>query len=116
MGGHPDFLAGLETFRIAGLPLARRHFVTENNLRMRHFNPAEHVIHAFDKNPALYSRFVSWWISNLAAKSPIDGKSRKASQQRKSEAEHPAPRHTNCDAKLPGGGGLLSRNTQVQDE
>lgn len=105
MGCYPDFLAGLETFRIAGLPLARRHFVTENDLRMRHFNPTEHVIHALNKNPAFNCWFVSRWISNHASKGSINGKCRKASQQRKSETEHPAQLHNivmpSCRAAFP---------------
>lgn len=104
MSSHPDFLAGFKALRIAGSMLTGRHFFTENDLGMGHFNPAKHVIHAFDENPAFNRRYVSWRIGDFAAKCSIRRKrSREPDHQYKTKTQHPARHHNYCDAKLPGG-------------
>jgi len=76
MGGNPDLLPFDQAIRVAAMPLAgSRYFVAIHDFSVRHLHPPQHLISAFDKNPALYRRHISWRISYLAAEGSINGKS-----------------------------------------
>jgi len=73
MGRYPDFLACPETIHIAVMALAGRDFLSIDNLSMGDFYPAQHVISALDKNPALDRGLTGRRIGDLAAERSIDG-------------------------------------------
>ena len=107
-GGYPDFLAWLETISIAGVALAGRYFFSIHDLSVSDFHPAQHAISALDENPALDHRHVGWGIGDFAAEGAIGRRcGGRVRQQSKSETQHPAQLHTNCDAELPSGVPLL---------
>ena len=104
MGRYPDLLASPETICFAIMTLAGRHFVSINDLCMGHLHPAQHVISALDKDPAFDRRLTCRGIGNLAKECPVDrGCGGPECQQPKSETQHKAQLHSNCDAELPGG-------------
>ena len=115
MRGYPDFLAGFETVRIAGTMLAGRHFFAENNFSVRHFNPAQHVVHALNENPAFDHWFIRRRISDFAAKRSIRSRRPWNGQQGPDgKKHHPAEQpHVYSDAEL-WSGVALSRNTPAQ--
>ena len=104
MGRYPDFLACLETLCIAVMALAGRYFFSINDLSVGDFHSAQHAISALDENPALDRRLTGWGIGDFATERPVGrGCSGRVSQQPKSETQHPAHLHSNCDAELPSG-------------
>lgn len=104
MGRYPDFLACLQAICVARMALAGRYFFSIHDLSVGDFHPAQHAISALNKNPALYHRLTRRWIGYLAAEGPIGRRcARCVRQQPKSETQHPAQLHTNCDAELPSG-------------
>lgn len=71
MGRYPDFLACPEAICFATMALAGRYFLSINDLGVRYFHPAQHVISALDKDPALDRRFTCRGIGNLAEERPV---------------------------------------------
>ena len=93
MGGNPDFLPFDEAVRIAVMALAGcRYFFAIDDFCVRHFHPPQHLVSAFDEDPAFYRRLVCRRIGDLATERSIHGESRwdPDQQQRKRETHKPA--------------------------
>jgi len=95
MGRYPDFLACPETVHIAIMALAGRYFLSIDDLSMRDFHPAQHVISALHKDPAFDHRFAGRRIGDLAAERSIDSQGHgTVRQQSEDETQQAAQLHT----------------------
>src|SRR5215472_5389470 len=103
-GCHSDVLSRAEALGIALVALAGRNTFTENNHRMRYFDPAQHPVPALHINPPGKRRRVVWRLDDPSAKGSVRGRKGYArDQQCEDQSEHPAHLHPDCDAKLPSG-------------
>jgi hypothetical protein len=84
------------------MALTRGYFFAIDNLCVRHFHPAQHLVSALNEDPAFNHGFIGRRISDLAAERSIDREgSRSSNQQHKSDTQHPAEQpHIISDAEL----------------
>jgi hypothetical protein len=77
------------------MAFAGRYFVSINDLGVRNFHAAQHVISALDEDPAFNCWLTGRGIGDLAAERSIDGECRGTKrQQPENETQHAAQLHT----------------------